>query len=180
MLSTNRGSTIRASPSTWGSIRCGSENSRDQLISWATAGRRLCMPRVRGWNLSGGALTNQRVMNICGSKNETHLTLRVDNRVVSIDPHGICAAAARFTLAPTSRRHRDHPTTFLKAGGGVVDVEPCGSVAVTAAQHGGDRVRRTPNTWWSSTSSGGVLGRACRQQGRKWGRTTTWRARRAR
>lgn len=123
-------------PGDWNFIRWWIGQSRDQLINWLTAGNFADGAydlRIKGWDLVGGQLTKPRTLKLCGTLIDSTVTLRVDNRVVSIDPHGNpCGGGSVHTCT-------NEPDTaiisikILKGGGGELAIDPCGSVEVTAA-----------------------------------------------
>jgi len=125
------------SPADWNSNRWWIGQSRDQLINWLTAGNFADGTydlRIKGWNLVGGVLNNKRILQICAGQTDANLVLRVDNRVISVDPHGNPCGGGTVHICTNEPDTAIVSIKILKAGGGgIVDVLPCGSVEVSAA-----------------------------------------------
>ena len=127
-------------PADWNSNRWWMGTTRDQLIAWQTQNTfadGTYYLRVRGWDLVGGVLANPRVLHICGNPaTETHLVLRVDNRVVTAGPND--AHGNPCTVVHLCTREPDTAIisiTIRKPDGTLVPIQPCAIEHVDAADH---------------------------------------------
>lgn len=72
-------------PANWGSDRIWVGSSRDLLMRWLTNAADWVdgayMLRVKGWNETGGALTDERVMKVCNSDDDAFVIVTLDNRL---------------------------------------------------------------------------------------------------
>jgi hypothetical protein len=67
---------------TWGVTRFWGSN-RDMLMNWLTNGTfadGTYYLRVRGWDLVGGNLTNDRILPLCDTVDDNYIVLTIDNR----------------------------------------------------------------------------------------------------
>ena len=93
--------------------------------------------RLKGWkyNVGTNQLESPNILDICGSNPlaDNYVVLRVDNRVVSVDPHGNPCGGGNVHTCTNEPDTALISIKILKGNGSIVDVLPCGSVEVSAA-----------------------------------------------
>jgi hypothetical protein len=121
-------------PLSWGMTRFWVYN-RDLLMRWLTENNfsdGTYYLRVKGWNLVGGNLANERILPLCGTEENNYIVLTIDNRLDPDPGHVPPATLGHPCGAGTVHICTLEPDTDFLAvkiirGGAEIDIAACGN-----------------------------------------------------
>ncbi|MCC6930480.1 MAG: carboxypeptidase regulatory-like domain-containing protein [Gemmatimonadaceae bacterium] len=124
-------------PADWGATKVWLGTNIDLIVPWLTAptfSDGTYSLRVVGYDEAAGVLSNRRVINVCDSATEAHITIRTDNQSTFPAPGPVdnpCGSG-------TTHNCTNEPNTdildarIVHSGGGHTTIGPCGDVRLAA------------------------------------------------
>jgi hypothetical protein len=123
-------------PFNWNLIRVWV--NKDTLMRWRTLNNipdGTYMLRVKGWNLVGNNLTNERILQNCGvSKGESSIALTIDNRFIAsgnTDSHGNPCGTVHFCTTEPDTAFLS--VNIVRSNGAVEGIGACSGTTIDAS-----------------------------------------------